>query len=482
MDIKSKAVTSVKWNTANRIVCLLIGVIRVAILTRLLDRSDFGLVALAMVVIDFTNLFSDLGLTTAIIHKQNITVNQYSSIFWLNLSAGVVVYLVLCCISPICSSFYKEPRLNIIIPLLGTQVLMNGFGKIFQTIKTKELDFEFISKVSMMSAIIGLIITIILAILEFGVYSLVFGQLLGVAITQITYSVAGLRKQKIKFYFNLREVKDFVKIGGYQLGAQLVDFIAGKIDILLVGKFFTMNDLGVYNIAKNLINMPYQLINSIVSGVGTSAFALIQNDIQKLKDTYSKIVNIMSAISLPIYTMLLVFATPIVEILYAPEFSDVSIYLRILAPWGFFASISSLIGMVVTAKGRTDLGFNWTWVRILMNTAATYVACYISVYAIACSQTLMGIISIPIYFYMVTAKVLPISLKDYFGYFARNAIYSLSIGLIFLMVYIITEPPLILSIFLMVLYPILYSGLHWLTNKKFVISIFDLIFKKSIDC
>lgn len=478
MDIKSKATTSVKWNAANRIVGLLIGVIRVAILTRLLDRSDFGLVALAMVVIDFTNLFSDLGLTTAIIHKQNITENQYSSIFWLNLFAGIVVYILLCCISPLCSSFYEEPRLNIIIPLLGTQVLMNGFGKIFQTIKTKELDFEFISKVSMLSAVIGLIFTIALAIYKFGVYSLVFGQLLGVAINQVTYSVAGLRRQKIKFYISLKEIKDFVKIGGYQLGTQIIDFIAGKIDILLIGKFFTMDDLGVYNIAKNLINMPYQLINSIVSGVGTSVFALIQNDMQKLKVTYSKIVKIMSAINLPIYTMLLVFATPIVKILYDPEFIDVSIYLRILAPWGFFASVNSLIGMVVVAKGRTDLGFKWTWVRILMNTAATYVACYISVYAIACSQTLLSLITIPIYFYMMIAKVLPISLKEYFGYFARNAICSLSIGFIFLMVYIITDPSLVLSIVLMIVYAILYLGLQWKTDKSLVISTLDLVFKR----
>lgn len=461
MNLKTQVLTGVKWNTANRIISISIGIIQLAILTRLLDKADFGLIAIAMMVIEFTNIFSDLGFTTAIIHKQHISDSQYSSMFWMNLSMGILIFLALCLLSPFISSFYTEDRLRIIIPLLSMQVVMNGFGKMFQTIKTKELDFELISKTGIYATVSSFIVTVILALNHFGIYSLVVGQLLKTALNQFVFSVAGFKSHKISFHCNFGEIKDIAKIGGYQLGAQILDFVSSRIDIFLIGKFFSLEDLGLYNIAKNLVFTIYQQTMSPIKDVVMSAFAKIQNDAENLKSSFARIMNIMSAINGPIYTILLVFASPIVSILYASEYSEVSVFLQILSPWGFMASVVCLAGMVDVAKGRTDLGYRWTWVRVLMNTFCIFTACQINVSAIAAMQTILGLISIPLYYNIVIAKILPVSFKDYLSYSSKNGLYALICGAPFAFIVSMAEPSLYVSIIMMILYPFLYCASQW---------------------
>ena len=178
MDLKKSAISGIKWNTVSTVVCLLIQLLRLAILSRILAKSDFGLMATAMMVISFTDIFSQLGISSGVIHKQDITDDQYSSIYWLNLGMSVVVFLLVCALSPALAAFYNEESLTRIIPLLGLQVILSAFGKIFQTIKQKYLEFDFISKVRILSTFIGFVFTVFLALKDFGVYSLVYGQLL----------------------------------------------------------------------------------------------------------------------------------------------------------------------------------------------------------------------------------------------------------------------------------------------------------------
>lgn len=478
MSLRNQAVSGVKWNTLNNIVLVTVGVLRLAILTRLLDKSDFGLIAIASTVIDFTTIFSDLGLTSAVIHKQGITDKQYSSIFWINMIMGVGISLLICLLAPVFSVFYSEEILNIIIPLLGLQVFFTAFGKMFQTIKTKELDFAFISKVSIFISLSSLVVTTIMAILNCGVYSLVFGQLFSVVVTQFIYFINGLKRQRILLYCSIGDIRDMIKIGGYQLGSQILDFMSARIDIFIMGKFFSMGDLGLYNIAKNLVSMPYQIINSLVSSVGMSAFAKIQDNEEKVKLEYSKIVTTISSVNMPIYVLLFAFALPIVQILYAPEFVDVNIYLRILAPWGFLASANSLIGMVLIAKGRTDLGFTWTWVRLLMSALAVYIACQVSVLAIAYSQAIVGVISFFVYYYMVVSKVVSVQFLEYMRWLKRPIFYSLLSVILPYSLYVIVPDNIFTSIAFMILYATLYILLQWCLNKDFVLENLKLILRK----
>lgn len=210
-SLKRKAVSSVKWNTVATIVVTVVQILRLSVLTRFLDVSDFGLIAVAAMVIGFTDIFSELGLTVAIIHEQNISSKQYSSVYWTNVLISVIIFVILWALTPFISIFYDNIVLNTIIPLLGIQILLNGFGKLFQTIKSKNLEYAFISKVRIYSSLIGFVVTITLAILDWGIYSLVIGQLSQVTITQGIYFIAGSKQQHIIGILTLKRYQGFLK-------------------------------------------------------------------------------------------------------------------------------------------------------------------------------------------------------------------------------------------------------------------------------
>ena len=412
MDLRKSAVSGLKWNTVSTVVCLLIQMLRLAILSRLLAKSDFGLVATAMMVISFTDIFSQLGLSTGVIHKQDITDDQYSSLYWMNLFMSIVVFMIVCALSPALASFFREESLSKIIPLLGLQVILTAFGKIFQTIKQKYLEFDFISKVRMFSTFVGFLFTVFLAYKDFGVYSLVYGQLLQIFVNQAFFVVAGFRTVRVRLHFSFAEVKDFLRIGVYQLGSQTLDFLANRIDIFLIGRFFGMDDLGVYNLAKDLINKPYQSINSLVSNVASSYFAVIQDQVGKVVGNFKKIVSMVSKITIPLYLAMFAFSDSIVTIMY-PKFPEVAILLRIMALIGIMNSVNSQSGSLQVAYGRTDIGFRWTVIRVVTTTLVIIAASSFSIFTVAYSQLALSLVLFYCYWLITIRPIIPLKFNEY---------------------------------------------------------------------
>lgn len=410
---------------------MLIQIVRLSILTRLLDKSDFGLIAIAMMVIAFTDIFSEVGSTVAIIHKQNITELQYSSVFWFNIILSTVIYTILCGLTPLTADFYHEPILNAIIPILGLQILINAFGKMFQTIKTKNLEFKFISLVKIGAATIGFVATVLLAFWDFGVFSLVYGQLLQIFLTQAVYCITGLRSHRISFKMDLFLIRDFIKIGLYRVGSQFFDFLASKIDIFLIGRFWGMDDLGLYNLAKELIIKPFSIIYSVINNVASAAFAKIQDNMDTVRKNYCKLLKIISSATIVIYALMFIMAEPIVDIMYSSRYEEVVIFLRILAFYGFECSVSALGGVLQVAYGRTDIGFAWTLVRIAASAVIIIAASRFNIYGVAYGQLILSIISIYLYWLMVIRPIIHLHWRDYLNVFIKNSLVIIIIAIPF---------------------------------------------------
>jgi O-antigen/teichoic acid export membrane protein len=464
MSLKEQTANSVKWNTIATVFTMVIGILQVAILTRLLEKSDFGLIAIASMVIAFTDIFAELGITAALIHKQDISHNEYSSVYWLNLTMSIVICGLTMLAAPLVSTFYKEPSLTLIVRLLSLKIVFTAFGKMFQTIKTKNLEFNFISKVRILTSIIGIVTSTTLACLGFGVMSLVYAQLLQIIVNQSVFAFAGMKQMRLMFHFSFSEVKDVLTIGGYQIGTQLLDFIAARVDVFLIGRFFSMEQLGVYNIAKELIVKPFTIINSITSNVFSAAFAKIQDNISSVIANYSKLVKTVTMLSFPIYACLFIFADLMVGILYAPSFAEVAVFIRIMAAMGICNSITSQGAPVMIAMGRTDLGLRWTLVRILMSTSIMLFTASISVYAVAYGETMLAVIAVFIYFLIVLKQLMKgLELKRYLS------IFSVIFGGVILLSFPFAIANMLLSVpaFLQFVMLAVYGGLYFLFLQKF---------------
>jgi O-antigen/teichoic acid export membrane protein len=478
MSLKTKAVKGVKWNTIGNIFNFTIQLLRIGVLTRILDKGDFGIVAIALMVIGFTQIFSDLGLTVAVIHKQNITDRQYSSVYWLNVITSILLYIILLLCAPLLTLFYQEPLLNKIIIILGIEIVVNGFGKMFQTIKTKEVDFKFISIVTIISGALGFVLTTILAIQNFGVFSLVYGHVFQCVLRQLIFLVNGTKTQKLYFHINIKEIKEFINIGGYRLGSQILDFISNKIDIFLIGRFFGMDNLGIYNLAKELVIKPYGIINVIITDVSSAIFSKIQTNIELLKEKYSQLLQILSSISFPIYIALFVFSDLIVTIIYGRNYIEVSHFVRILSIVGLSGALGSPATTLQVALGRTDIGFKWTIIRVIVFLSTILLASFFTIDAVAYTELVISIVFFVYYWKISINPLINLEFKDYIALFKKAAIISFSLGVFFFVILFYSSLSIFYKILFLVIYILTYALFQFLYNKKFIYQTIDLIRSK----
>lgn len=478
MALKEKVILGVKWNTIATIYSIVVQLLRLVILTRLLEKSDFGIVAIATMVISFTEIFSDLGITVALIHKQNITENQYSSVYWLNVFSSIFLYLVVCGLTPLIANVYSEEVLLYIIPLLSIQILLSAAGKMFQTIKTKEIEFGFLSKVKIASHTVGLFLTCLLAYMGFGVFSIVWGQLLQVAINQVCYVFAGRRNHKISFHFRLSEISDILRIGAFQLGARIMDVVASKIDVLLIGKFFGLEDLGVYNLAKELIQRPIQIIQQLVNNVASAAFAKIQTNFQAVQQYFSFLLKSVASISFPIYICAFVFAEPIIEVMYSSKFIDAAFFLRVLSLYGILNTIMSISSTLLTSYGRTNNAFYMTIVNAILSVFVVVVASNFNIQAVAYGQVLVAFASYFIYWKYAVNTTTGMKFAKFVNAILIPLFVTSLAAFPFLLILYLFSLSLLLKLLLIIFYVTIYALIYYFVAPNFTLDIMRMVLKR----
>ncbi|SEA69216.1 MOP flippase family protein [Psychroflexus halocasei] len=357
MSLKKEVFAGLKWSTLSTIILALVALLKISILTRYLDKADFGLMAMVTFVMGFMNLFNDMGLVSAILHKRGVTKEEYGSLYWLNLFVSFAMFGVLWLVTPFISYFYGEDQLNILIPLLGINLIISGIGQMFRTIEQKNLRFKNISLIEISAAVVSLALAIYLAVDGYGVYSLIYSSLLKFALTNIFYLFLGLKHYGLLLHYKFSETRPFLKIGMYQVGGQIVNYFNRDLDILIIGKLFSPELLGGYSLAKQLVMRPAQILNPIITRVASPTLAKFQDNKEVLKRNYLKLVNIISTINLPAYLGLFIFAPWIVQILYGEGFEDIVSLVRVLSVYMAIRAIANPMGSLVIATGRTDIEF-----------------------------------------------------------------------------------------------------------------------------
>lgn len=413
MGLKQKAIRSVAWNTVAKISADLISIAQLAVVARYIDKADFGLMSTVHVVLGLVMMFSDLGMYAAMMHKQDISENQYSSIYWMNWAINIFLFLVICAIAYPVSLFYHEPRLTLLIILLGSNALLAPFGKIFYTIKQKNLEFGFISKVRILCSALTFIATLVMCICGCGIFSLIFPVLFASAVNAAIFSIEGRKSMRVRWHFNFAEIRDMFHIGMWDTGTQIFNYISYKLDVLLIGKLFGMETLGLYNIGKELAMKAFKMLASVLGPVLAPLLSKFQNDLALLESYYLQLIRTVSFICFPVLIALSIFAEPAIELLFSAKYAGSAPFVSILCYWAIFSCIGGFAGNLVIATGRTDLEFKWTIVRLICVPLAVVIASFFSPIAIAWSQVGLQCFFFFIYWRMVIYTTARIPLSHY---------------------------------------------------------------------
>ena len=153
---KSIALKGGFWTSVSTIITVLTQFIRLMVLTRFLEKSDFGVVSIINTIIGLCLTFTDLGFSSALMYKKDISQKEFSTLFWLQLIIFCILYLVLCGISPLIANFYDEEYLTTLIPIAALSILFQAFGKLYDTVLQKQYQFKIIALRNISSSIVSL--------------------------------------------------------------------------------------------------------------------------------------------------------------------------------------------------------------------------------------------------------------------------------------------------------------------------------------
>lgn len=479
MGLFKTALNGAVWTTVSTAVRSVVSIFQVSILTRFLEKGDFGIVAIATLFIGFSSIFLDLGISIGILHKQEIKRSEYSSLFWLNIISGIIITLVLFLAAPIIASAYKEPELVRVIRFLSFSTLLASIGNQHRIVQQKKLRFKLISIIEIATAILTIIVAATLAINGYGVYSLVYSTLFNYAFLNIAFLIIGLSQDaNIYLHFNFRETIPYLKIGGYQLGAQTLDYFSSEIDTIIISATLGKETLGVYSLCKRLVVALYAAITPIYSKVLIPLISSIQNEKERVITAFSNVIRTVSILNFPVFTVVAICSPAILYVLYGSQYLDASFVLAILALHYGYLSKGNPEGSLQVAFGRTDVGLYWTICRIIIYSMAIYIGCQFSVEGIALSLLLVNFISAPIAWFINIKQLIPVGFWDYFKLSFYPLLVSLTVALPFYLV-IHGSINVLGNVIVGILYLIAYSiSSYYLFKESYIIIRLKEVFNK----
>lgn len=413
--LKSAAISGIKWNVYSRAYSAMAKMLQVAILTRFISKEDFGLLGVAILVNSFCLVFADMGLSSAVMHLQDLTRKQFSSFYWLNIVMGLALMLLAGASSPLVADYYNEPELVGVISFTCLMLFTESIFTLQRTIQQKNLNFKFMSVMEILSATILLVSNVLFAMNGFGVYSMVYSSLLGSIFKGVAYLYVGLFKEhNICLHFDFNDVKRPLKIGSYVVGSGIMDFFSSQMDALIISSSFTMEVFGVYTLCKSLALRIFQFVNPIVTNVLTPVMAKIQNDKERMTYHYFWCIDVLGAINFPVYFTIAFLSYSILSILYGNTYSEYAYLLTFLSFYYAFISCNNPVGALTVSTGRTDLGMYWTIFRICFYALYYYCISQFSLLFFAFGVALLPVITSYPFWRIVFHQVTTISFPSYF--------------------------------------------------------------------
>ena len=387
-SIAQRSIKSAAWLFGRRISISLIRLAAVAILARHLSPADFGLVALAQVLLQFIVLTSVTGIGTYVIYDRAAGwEDRTHSAFWLNFSI-TLAQLILCAVGIyVVTYFYPQNELRAILAALAVVFFMRQMVVIPEALLQRSLKYEPLVARDTVFDILSAGLSVALAIKGWGLWSLVMPQVVLEPFRLVAiFSVA-------KWLPNFRlGLKDWPRIGwyaGHSIGTNFLNLIANDGDTLLVGKILGSQPLGYYNLAWQFSNLIGRNVTAVISSVAMPALSMLKKNELQLQDAYRRMLRLLAAISFPALCGIFAIAGDLVQIIYGPKWEPIVILLRIFIVFTMVRSVTSPSGVIYNVVGRPDIGFKFTVVFLPFYLGAIYIGSQYGIVGVAVGVTIV---------------------------------------------------------------------------------------------
>jgi PST family polysaccharide transporter len=365
MSLKQKTVKGLIWSFAQKWGGHIISFGTFTLLARLLDPQDFGLVAMAGVFIAFMKVFLDQGFASAIVQRKNLDPEHLDTAFWFSLASSLGLFVISAGTASWVANFYREPQLAPVIQVLSINFLFKAFNSVQTAILSRDFQFKSLAVRSLIAMIAGGVIGISMAVMGYGVWSLV-GQQLAIGFIEIIvlWSVSNWRPA---FRFSWKHLHDLLSFGINVMGMNGLTFLNRYSDNLLIGYFLGAEALGYYAVAYRVLMVLTDLLTKTTVQVALPAFSRLQDNLEKMRHAFYQATQLSSLIAFPSFLGIAVLAPIIVPTVFGPQWMQSVPVMQILATIGMLYSIGFFNGAVMMAMGKPS----WSLQIKVLNTAVT---------------------------------------------------------------------------------------------------------------
>lgn len=334
------------------------------ILARLLGPEEFGLIALSMIVINISSVFTDIGFSSALIQQKSVKPITYSSVFYINLCISLILSILIVLASPWIALFFEEKELRYICVFLAVIPPASALGSIHNTILTKNLDFKSLSIRNIMATTIAGVIAVIAAFSGLGVYSLVLQHSIGAILGTIVVWLAV--KWAPKWEFSFYEIKKLFNYSRYILLDNILRRIFLNIDSAFIGKAFSPVVLGFFNRAQALKSQVETFSTKSLNNVIFPVFSQLQDDEKQFKATYHKAFNTISGIMVLLVAPVYFLASFIIINLLGEQWERSVQFFQILVLATLVSPHVGIMGKALLAKGFSKYRFQIGLIQRIM--------------------------------------------------------------------------------------------------------------------
>jgi PST family polysaccharide transporter len=347
------AASNVRWVAVTQVGRVGIQFISIVVFSRLLAPSDYGLMAMAAVVVNFGTLFRDMGTSTALIQRKELTPSLLDTVFWMNMIFGFAVGAFVAIAAPIAALVFSTEALTGVLLTLAVIFPITSTTAPHLALLERHSEFRSIAWVEVSSALIGLIAGISFAVMGGGVYSFVLQGVVTALLSTVQFW--WISKWRPGTSWDSEELKKIWHFSSNLVAFNFVNYFVRNADSALVGRYLGAVSLGWYSVANRLLLFPIQNLTAVMSRALLPIYSQRQEDLTQIATLYLRTLVMIAAISAPMMFGLWALRVPFVEVLLGPNWLPVADILAWFAPMGFFQSLLSTTGTILSAIGRTDL-------------------------------------------------------------------------------------------------------------------------------
>ena len=350
-NIKQQLFSGVFYTAIAKYSGIIISLVVAGILARLLSPDDFGIVAIATVIISFFAIFTDMGLSPAIIQNKALTQDDLTNIYSFTFWTGIAVALLFFIASWPISAYYDSPILRTLCQLLSINLFFASVNIVPGALFYKNKEFKFIAIRSFVIQITAGTGAVIAALSGAGLYALLITPIVS---SILIYIISFHRyPQHLRMTLGLSSIRKIFSYSVYQFLFNVICYFSRNLDKLLIGKHMGMSDLGYYEKSYRLMMLPLQNITQVVTPVMHPIFSDFQDDKMKLATSYERIIRFLAFIGLPLSVLLFFTAEEVTLIIFGNQWLPSVAVFRILALSVGIQIILSSSGSIFQAAGDT---------------------------------------------------------------------------------------------------------------------------------